>query len=71
MPPVLHVCSTGGPQSGASDFRNVPAQDGEEATEVGGLGYVGADGKILIGVWDTADGGLFVPLLWTNVVFHQ
>ena len=35
VPPVWHVCSTGGPQLVAPDFGDVPARDGEEVTEVG------------------------------------
>ena len=46
----------------------MPTQDGEEAKEVAGQGDVGADGVGFIGVWYTAGGGLFVPVLVTNVV---
>ena len=46
------------------------ARDGEEAKEVAGRRYVGADGDGLIGVCYTADDGIFVPVLETNVVVH-
>ena len=55
---------------GTPDFRDVPTRVVEEAKEVVGRGYGGAYGADLIGVWYTADYGLFVPVLGTNVVFH-
>ena len=48
----------------------MPAQDGEEAKEVSGRGDGGAYGADILGVWYTAYGGLFVPLIGTNVVAH-
>ena len=36
VPPVQHVCSTGGPQLVTPDFIDVPDRDGEEAKEVAG-----------------------------------
>ena len=55
---------------GTYNFSNVPEGDGEEVKEVAGLGYVGVDGADLLGVWDNADGGLFVLVLGTNVVVY-
>ena len=56
---------------GAPEFSDVPDQYGEEATGVGSLGGRGADGKGLLGVWYTADGGILVPVPGTNVVVHR
>ena len=72
VPPVWHVFPTGGTQSVAPDFRDVPAQDGEEATDVGFLGDGGTDGGGgILGVWDTAYSVLFVPVPGTQVVVLQ
>ena len=46
------------------------ARDGEEAKEVAVWGDRGADGVGLLSIWETSDGGLFIPVLGTNVVFH-
>ena len=66
--PVLHFFPTGGIQSGATEFIHVLAQDREEVTEI----FFGVDGvnngEGLLGVWDTADGGIFVLVPGTNVV---
>ena len=53
---------------GAPDLSDVLAQDGEEEIEVVCWGDGGTDGEDLFGIWDTTDGGLFVPLIGTNVV---
>ena len=53
---------------GTLNFSNVPEQDIEEAKKVAGRGYGGADGAVLLRIWHTAGGGLFVPVLETNVV---
>ena len=45
-------------------------RDGEEAKDVAGRGDVGSDGEGIIGVWDTVDGGLFIPVLRTNIFVH-
>ena len=71
MPPVLHVCPTVGPQSGATDFSDVPELDGEEAKEVVCLGYKGKDVEGLLGVLDTNESGIFILVPGTNVVVHQ
>ena len=49
----------------------MPAWDREEVTEVGCLGDRGIDGEVILGIWDTADGGLFVPLPGTNIFVRQ
>ena len=46
------------------------ARDGEEAKEVAGRKDRGADGVGLLGLWDTADGGLLILVLGMNVVVH-
>ena len=70
FPPVGHVCSAGGSQLGTPDFRNVPVRDGEEAKEVSDKVDGGSDETGILGVWYTADGGIFIPVLGTNVVVH-
>ena len=49
----------------------MPAWDGEEATEDDCGGYVGTDGEGLLGVWDTADGSVFVQVTEANVFVLQ
>ena len=46
----------------------MPAWDGEETAEVSCLGDGGTDGEGLLGIWDTTDGGLLVPIPGMNVV---
>ena len=66
-----HVGEGGGGGGGLeSEGEGVPAWDREEAKEVAGLGDGGADGVGIIGVLYTAEVGLFVPVLGTNVVVH-
>ena len=55
---------------GTPDFRNVPVRDGEEAKEVSDKVDGGSDETGILGVWYTADGGIFIPVPGTNVVVH-
>ena len=55
---------------GTPDFIDVLEQDGEEAKGVAGRGDKGLDGADILGLWDTADCGLFFMVLGMNIVFH-
>ena len=67
---MWNVCSTGGPQLGTPDFNNGLEQDGEEAKEVVGWGDKVENGEGILGIWDTANSGLFIPVFGTNLVAH-
>ena len=71
MPPMRHVCTTEGSQSGASDISDVLAQVGEEATEDVCCGYIGMEGEGLLGVWDTDEGSSFAQVLGENTIVLQ
>ena len=48
----------------------MPAQDVDKLKEVSGRGDGGAYGAVILGLWDTTDGSLFVLVIGTNVVVH-
>ena len=55
---------------GTPDFSNATERDVEEAKEIADRGYGGADGVGILGVWYTADRGIFVLVTGMNVVVH-
>ena len=52
------------------EFIDVPEWDVEETKEVAGEVYRRAYGVGLLGIWDTDDSVLVLPLLGTKVVVH-